>query len=161
MTLSIIVAQGLNRAIGKDNKLLWHLPADLKFFKTTTTGHTIIMGRKTFESVGRPLPNRRNIVISRDVDYKMDGIEVYPSIDLALKACENEKEVFIVGGASIYEQVLSKVDKIYLTQVEHIFDADTFFPEMNPTEWKLIWEEEHKKNEKNLFDFRFQIFSKV
>ena len=160
MILSMVVAQGRNGEIGKENKLLWYLPADLQFFKKTTTGRSILMGRKTFESIGRALPNRRNIIISRDPNFKIEGGEVYPTIDLAIKACEMEDEVFIIGGASIYNQAFPKVDKIYLTQVDGSFDADTFFPTLDPTKWEVVWEESHTKDEKNLFDFTFRILKR-
>src|SRR5882757_2752929 len=135
MITSIVVAVSQNHAIGKDNKLLWYLPNDLKHFKEITTGHTIIMGRKTYESVGKPLPNRRNIIITRQ-DITIEGCEVVKSIEDALALCANEDEVFIVGGAEIYKLAMSKTDRIYLTIIHHSFDADTLFPEIDYMEWK-------------------------
>ena len=131
--LSIIVAIDRKRGIGKDNKLLCHISDDLKRFKSITTNHTIIMGSTTFESIGRPLPNRTNIVVAFDSDYKVDGCLVYNDLDLAIsEALKNEsEEVFIIGGASIYKQTIDKVDRLYLTIVDEEFDADTFFPEYN------------------------------
>jgi len=116
MTISIIVAIGENNAIGKNNQLLWHMPADLKYFKTKTSGHTIIMGRKTFDSVGKPLPNRRNIVVTRQ-DIKIEGCEVVKSIDEAIALCKGEDEVFIGGGAEIYRLAMDKTNRIYLTVI--------------------------------------------
>ncbi|HEX3385047.1 MAG TPA: dihydrofolate reductase, partial [Mucilaginibacter sp.] len=128
MIISAIVAIGENNAIGKNNQLLWYLPADLKHFKNKTAGHSIIMGRRTFDSVGKPLPNRRNIVVTRQ-DIKIPGCEVAKSIDEALELCKGEEEVFIGGGAEIYKLAMDKTDRIYLTIVHKMFDADTFFPE--------------------------------
>lgn len=157
MLLSSIVATGLNNEIGKDNKLLWHLPADLKFFKSTTMGCPIIMGRKTFESIGRILPGRKNIIISRNTGLKIEGAEVYPSFEEMMKNCDVEK-AFIIGGAEIYKLSLPFVKEIYRTLVKSNFDADTFFPEIKPNEFGLVWEEEHLKDEKNNFDYTYQKF---
>jgi dihydrofolate reductase len=154
MTTSIIVATAKNHAIGKDNKLLWYLPNDLKHFKDVTTGHTVIMGRKTFDSVGRPLPKRRNIVITRQ-DISIEGCEVVPSIDEALERCENEEEVFIVGGAEIYRQALPLTDRVYLTIIDQEFDGDTFFPELNAEEWTEKERENFEPDEKNKYRYSF------
>jgi dihydrofolate reductase len=143
MIKSIIVAVSKNNAIGKNNALLWNIPEDLKHFKEVTSGHTIIMGRKTFESIGHPLPNRRNIVITRDDSYTHDGIEVFNSLIRALDACKYEDEVFIIGGGEIYKQALPLVDKLYVTHVEKEFEADTFFPKISPDEWTEISNETH------------------
>ena len=154
MTISIVVAISENRAIGKDNKLLWRLPADLKHFKEITTGHTIIIGRKTFESVGRPLPNRRNIIITRQPLF-IEGCEVVNSIDAALALCAGENEVFIVGGTEIYRQSLHLTNRIYLTVVHKEFEGDSFFPEINKGEWKEVSREDHQADEKNLLPYSF------
>ncbi|MFI5163156.1 MAG: dihydrofolate reductase [Sphingobacteriales bacterium] len=154
MTISIIVAIGENNAIGKNNQLLWHMPADLKHFKNTTSGHTIIMGRKTFDSVGKPLPNRRNIVVTRQ-DIKIEGCEVVKSIDDAIALCKGEDEVFIGGGAEIYRLAMAKTDKIYLTIIHKMFDADTFFPEINFAEWIETAHEDHQPDEKNKLPYSF------
>lgn len=135
MTISIIVAVAKNNVIGKDNKLPWHLPEDLKHFKELTSGHTVIMGRKTFESIGRPLPNRKNIVISRNENFKANDMEVVHSIEQALDLTKNEDEVFIIGGAEIYKQALLLVNKIYLTRINKDYEGDAYFPELGP-EWK-------------------------
>lgn len=161
MIVSIIVAASENNVIGKDNQLIWKLSSDLQHFKKTTTGHTILMGRKTFESIGRALPNRTNIVISRNENYTADGCIKAQSIDEALILVPaNESEVFITGGGEIYKQALAKglVEKIYLTKVKTTIEGDAFFPEINMTEWELISEEEHKADEKNQFDFSFQVW---
>lgn len=163
MTISIIVAAARDNAIGKDNQLLWHMPADLKYFRKTTSGHTIIMGRKTFESVGKALPKRRNIVISRQENYEAEGIEVVSSLTDALALCEkDEGEVFIVGGAQVYEQSITKTDKIYLTRIHQEFDgADTYFPEIKDEEWQLENVEHHESDEDNPYDYSFYIYSKL
>jgi len=154
MTKTIVVAISENNAIGKDNQLLWYLPADLKHFKNITTGHTVIMGRKTFDSVGRPLPNRRNIIITRHVMH-IEGCELVSSIDAALALCADEEEVFIVGGAEIYRQSIDLTDRIYLTIVHQKFDADTFFPEIDYDEWMETEREDHQPDEKNKLAYSF------
>ncbi len=154
MTKTIVVAISENNAIGKDNQLLWYLPADLKHFKNITTGHTVIMGRKTFDSVGKPLPNRRNIIITRHVMH-IEGCEVVSSIDAALALCADEDEVFIVGGAEIYRQSIHLTDRIYLTIVHQKFEADSFFPEINDSEWKETAREDHQPDEKNKLPYSF------
>ena len=153
MTLSIIVAVASDGAIGRANDLLWHLPADLKRFKELTTGHTILMGRKTFESLPRgPLPNRRNIIISRSLPAP-SGAEVYPTIQQALEACASDEEVFIIGGGEIYRQLLPNTEQIYLTRVQASFpDAEVFFPELDSTEWIEEAREVYPRDERNEYD---------
>ena len=153
MTLSIIVAVASDGAIGRANDLLWHLPADLKRFKELTTGHTILMGRKTFESLPRgPLPNRRNIIISRSLPAQ-PGAEVYPTIQQALVACASDEEVFIIGGGEIYRQLLPDTEQIYLTRVQASFpDAEVFFPEFDPNEWIEEAREVYPRDERNEYD---------
>lgn len=129
MIISIIAAIGKNRELGIDNKLIWDIPSDLKFFRKTTSGHTVLMGRKTYESIGRPLPKRRNIVISRDTELKTENVEVYNNIDEALKNIT--EEVFIIGGENIYSQFIDKADKLYITEIEESYDADAYFPYFN------------------------------
>ncbi len=154
MITSIIVAIAKNNAIGKDNKLLWYLPNDLKHFKDVTTGHSVIMGRKTFESVGRPLPKRRNIVVTRQ-SISIDGCEVVPSIEAALALCADEDQVFIVGGAEIYKQAIPLTDRIYLTKVDQDFEGDTFFPELNAAEWEETERENFEPDDKNKLKYSF------
>lgn len=160
MLLSSIVATGLKNEIGKDNQLLWHLPADLKFFKTTTMGCPVIMGRKTFEAIGRLLPGRKNIIISRNTELKIEGAEIYTSLDEVLKNCKEEK-AFIIGGAEIYKLSMPYVNEIYRTLVKSEFTADTYFPEINLKEFKLVWEESHDKDEKNNYDYTYQKFERI
>ncbi len=148
MIVSIIVAISENHAIGKNNQLLWHLPRDLKHFKDTTSGHTIIMGRKTFDSVGKPLPNRRNIVVTRQA-ITISGCEVVNSVEAALDLCKGEDEVFIGGGAEIYKLAMHLTGRIYLTIVHQHFDGDTFFPELDMTIWKEVSREYHDADIKN------------
>lgn len=154
MTISIIVAIAENNAIGKNNQLLWHMPNDLKHFKDITSGSSIIMGRKTFDSVGKPLPKRRNIVVTRQ-DIEIPGCEVVKSIDEGLKLCKGEDEVFIGGGAEIYRQAIDKTDRIYLTIVHHHFEADTFFPEIDPNQWTEARRERHEADEKNPYPYSY------
>lgn len=161
MILSIVVAASENNAIGKNNELLWHLPADLKFFKQLTTGHTIIMGRKTYESIGKPLPNRRSIVISRNKDYKIEGAEVVSSIEEAIELCNNEEEAFLIGGAEIYKYALHLTNRIYFTKVRGIFDADAFFPELHNSEWTIVNQIDFSADEKNQFDYSFVEYNRV
>jgi dihydrofolate reductase len=164
MIVSIIVATSLNNAIGKNNQLLWHLPADLKFFKTTTMGCPVIMGRKTFQSIGRALPGRTNVIVTRDKNFNADnqfGIIVVSSIDEALVKLHAEKEVFIIGGGEIYNQTIGMVDTIYRTVVNTEIDGDVYFSEINPDEFNLVWEEKHEADEKNTFDFTYQKFERI
>jgi dihydrofolate reductase len=157
MTISIIVAIGKNNEIGKGNDLLCHLPADLKHFKEITSGHTVIMGRKTFDSLPKgPLPNRKNIVISRNKDLKIEGATVYSSLDYALIKLMDEDEVFIIGGAQMYAQILPDADKLYLTKIHAEFpEADVFFPAIQSHEWREVSRETHLADEKNPYSFTF------
>jgi dihydrofolate reductase len=159
--LSIIVATDQQNGIGKNNQLLWHLPNDLKFFKKVTSGNTIIMGRKTYESIGKPLPNRRNVVISRNQDLKIEGVEIFDNISSAIQACVNEEEVFIIGGGEIYKQALDLTSKIYLTKVEANCDADIFFPEFKQEEWETISEEDYEKDDRHAFNYTFSILKRI
>ena len=154
MIITAVVAIAENRAIGKDNKLLWHLPNDLKHFKTITSGHTVIMGRKTFDSVGKPLPNRRNIIITRQ-NITIEGCEVVNSINGAIALCKDEEEVFIVGGAEIYKMAMPVTDRIYLTIVHKEFEADSFFPDTPAGEWEETAREDHQPDEKNALPYSF------
>ncbi|WP_316810829.1 dihydrofolate reductase [Pedobacter heparinus] len=155
MTVSIVVAIAENNAIGKNNELLWYLPTDLKHFKQLTSGRTIIMGRKTFDSIGKPLPNRRNIVITRSAGMEIPGTEVVNTLDQALALCIAEEEVFIVGGAEIYRQAIDKTDKIYLTRVHAQYAADAFFPEIDQKNWDEVDTEPHQPDEKNNLAYTF------
>ena len=154
MTTAAIVITDLNNAIGKDNKLLCHLPADLKFFKSTTMGYPIIMGRKTYESVGRVLKGRRNLVITRSSDYRIEGAEIFHSVAAALQSC-NEEMVFIIGGAEIFRQALDRTQEIYRTLIKHAFEADTWFPPFEHL-YKKVHSECFSADEKNPYDYCFE-----
>jgi dihydrofolate reductase len=160
MTITIVVAISENHVIGKDNQLLWYLPNDLKHFKNITTGHTVIMGRKTFDSVGKPLPKRRNIIITRQA-ITIEGCEVVNSIEVALALCADEEEVFIVGGAEIYKQSMHLTHRIYLTVVHKDFDGDSFFPEIDKNEWKEVFREDHAPDEKNAIPYSFVTYERI
>lgn len=160
MSLEIVVAVDENWGIGKDNQLLWHLPADLKHFKNITSGHPVVMGRKTYESIGRALPNRRNVVISRQTSLQIEGVEVVHSLEEALALLAQEAVVFIIGGAQIYRESIQKVDKIHLTKVHHLFNADAFFPALDPQVWEETNRETHQPDEKNAFSYTFSTYSK-
>ena len=155
MIISLVVAIADNNGIGVNNELLWHLPADLKHFKNITSGHTIIMGRNTYDSIGKPLPNRTNIIITRNTSLNIDGCTVVNSVDEALQVCEEETEIFIIGGAEIYKQTLAIANKIHLTKVHTSPKADAFFPEIPMSEWRQTAIEHHKADEKNAFDYDF------
>lgn len=157
----MIVAASKNGVIGNNNELLWHLPNDFKFFKTHTTGHPVIMGRKTFESIGRPLPNRTNIVISRNPGYEAAGIETSTDLDNAIEqALSIDENPFVIGGASIYEQAYPMANKLYLTVVDCELVGDAHFKFPNASEWKLISEEAHQADEKHQYNYTFQIFER-
>lgn len=160
--ISIIVAIADNKAIGANNDLLWKLPNDMKRFKELTTGHTIIMGRKTFESLPKgALPNRTNVVITRDPKATFKNCEVFNNLKVAIDKHKDEKEVFIIGGANIYEQALPYADKLYITWVHHIFkNADTFFPEINKDEWFITDSKDFSADEKHLYPYTFQTYIK-
>jgi dihydrofolate reductase len=158
--ISIIVAADENNVIGKDNDLIWHLPDDLKFFKQKTSGHAIIMGRKTYESVGRPLPNRTNIIITRDSNFKADGCEIVNSLEEALALAKNDDETFIVGGEQIYRLALDLVDRVYLTRVHHSFEGDRHFPELG-NEWKEVETIAHPTDVKHPHSFTFITYERA
>lgn len=161
--LSIIVAVSENGVIGKDNQLLWKLSADLKYFKNLTTNHAVIMGRKTYESIGKPLPNRKNIVISGNNSFSAEGIEVVSSLEKAIEKAQNSlpnDEIFIIGGGTIYKQALSMADKVYLTEVKISIQGDTFFPKLDSEMWKEVSRTSHRADEKNEFDYAFVIYER-
>ncbi len=161
MTVSIIAAVAENNVIGRDNALPWRLPADLKHFKALTTGHSIIMGRKTWESLGRPLPNRVSIVVTRTPELEAPGATVVRSLEMALEHCSEDKEVFLIGGEAIFREGLETADRIYLTRIHATIEGDVFFPEDWVSRWKLTSEERHSADEKNPYDFSFQIFERA
>ena len=154
--LTIIVAAGENDAIGKDNKLIWHLSDDLKRFKALTSGHNIIMGRKTFESFPKPLPNRTHVVISRQKDYQApEGVIIVNSLENAINATRQDNQSFVIGGGEIYKQAILLADKIEMTRVHESFDADTFFPKIDSTIWKEVSNTFHNKDENHEHSFSF------
>ncbi|MCX6278418.1 MAG: dihydrofolate reductase [Bacteroidetes bacterium] len=160
--ISIIVAIAENNAIGKDNDLLWHIPADLKRFKKITAGHTVIMGRRTFESLPRrPLPNRRNIVITDISGEVFDGCEMACSIEEALAKCNSSEENFVIGGASVYRQFLPFTDRLYLTLIRKSYKGDVFFPGIDFLQWKLISSEDFPPDHLNEFSYSNQIFDRI
>lgn len=155
--LSIIVAKAKNNIIGKENKLIWNLPADLKHFKELTTGHTIIMGRKTFESLGRVLPNRKHIVFSQNPDFKVhdENVQVVHSMLEIQEYIENEEENFVIGGAMIYNLLMPYVTKMYITEIDQEFEGDAFFPRINPEIWKETSREKGPRDEKNDLNYDY------
>lgn len=153
--LAAIAAMDENRVIGKANQLPWHLPADLKHFKEITSGHTILMGRKTYESIGRPLPNRRNIVMTRDAHYQAPGCEVVTSLQAALDLTMPDEQIFIIGGAEIYHQTLPQVQRLYLTIIHDEFVGDTYFPDLDKQAWQELSKEKHEPDEKNAHAYTF------
>ena len=165
MKVSIIAAVAENRAIGKDNDLIWNLPDDLRFFKKTTEGKVVIMGRKNFESIPesyRPLPNRKNIVVTHQDDYEATGAQVVGSIEEALKNEQDQEEVFIIGGGQIYQLALDHglVDQMYITEVHHSFDADAFFPKIDKSRWLRKVIGEHSIDEKHKYSFTYCLYTK-
>jgi len=150
MTISLIAAMGRNRVIGNENSLIWRIPNDMKRFKELTTGKAVIMGRKTFESIGRPLPNRTNIIITGDKNYKAEGCIVVHSVDESIKKADSE-EIMIIGGAQIYKQFLPKADRLYLTLIDAESEGDAYFPEFNKNEWKETFREWHDEGHKYAF----------
>ena len=159
--INIIAAVAQNMAIGYKNKLLYWLPNDLKRFKALTTGHTIIMGRKTFESLPKgALPNRRNVVLTRS-QITFPGAEVYPSLQAALASCSHEEDVYIIGGASVYKEALTLADRLCLTEVQDTpAEADAFFPKFSKEEWIEVWNEEHQPDERHAHAYRFVDYEK-
>ncbi len=160
MRLSIIVAMDDNGLIGKDNALPWHLPADLGYFKQTTLGKTVLMGRKTHESIGKPLPNRRNVVISRNPAFQAPGCEVIGSIDAALALSKDEAEVMVMGGASFYQQMLPMADRLYITEVDGVFEGDAYFPEFVSSDFEEVSRVSHQPDEKNPHSYHFVILDR-
>ena len=158
--ITIIAAAAENNALGKDNNLLWHLPDDFKRFKEITSGHYIIMGRKTFESFPKPLPNRTHVIITRQKGYNPAGCIVVDSMENAIEACPKEEDVFIIGGGEIYNLGMPFTDIIELTRVHESFEADAFFPEIDRNEWELISEEYQPTDEKHLVDFSYQTYAR-
>ncbi|MBA6222584.1 type 3 dihydrofolate reductase [Colwellia sp. MB02u-18] len=159
--LSMIVAHANNRVIGKNNDMPWHLPADLAYFKKTTLGKPIIMGRKTYQSIGRPLPGRKNIVISRDNNFQAEGVEVVNSVDAALALVVDSAEVMVIGGGAIYQHCLAAAQRLYITHINADIDGDTHFPEYDLTVWQKVASDIRPSDEKNLYQLDFSVYEKV
>ncbi len=161
--LSIVVAKAKNNIIGKDNKIIWHLPEDLKHFKNLTTGHTIIMGRKTFESLGKILPNRKHIILSNNPDFKVhdENVEVVHSLLQIQDLIEGKEEAFVIGGAMIYNFLMPYVKKMYVTEIEKDFDGDAFFPRIDDKIWKEVSREKGIKDENNKLDYYFVTYERI
>jgi dihydrofolate reductase len=162
MKIAIIVAQSINRAIGRYNQLLWHLPEDLKYFKSTTSGHCVAMGRKTFDSIGRLLPNRTNIVISRNADLLIEGARVVSSLERAIEMAEelDETVLYVIGGGEIYRQALPIADLLHVTCVSDEVEGDTFFPDIDPLVWTVIKENYFSADLKHKFPFVIRVYAK-
>lgn len=160
MTLSLIVAITKNNVIGKDNQMPWHLPADLAWFRQNTQGKPVIMGRKTFESIGRPLPKRTNIVLSRST-FEHEGVIWKANFESAVRSVQDFPEIMLIGGGELFKQYLPQADKLYLTEIQAEIDGDTFFPQINWAEWKIIFEEYRPADEQNAYDCRFLILEKI
>lgn len=159
--VTFIVAAAENNAIGKGNQMPWHLPNDFKYFKAKTMDHSIIMGRKTFESIGKPLPGRRNIIISRQPTLNIEDVDVANSLQDVINYCRDEREIFIIGGAEIFNQAMPMADEILLTRVHtNIEGADAFFPELLESDWELISQEKHNKDDKHQYDYTFEVYKR-
>jgi len=161
MITSIIVAMDMNRVIGKDNQLPWRLPRELQYVKQTTMGHPIILGRKNYEAIGRPLPGRRNIVMTKDPQFSAEGCEIAHSVEEVYQLCEGEEEIFIFGGEQIYKLFLEKTDKLYVTVIHHEFEGDTFFPEIDYNQWKEISKVQGITDEKNPYTYFYHVYERI
>ena len=161
--LSIIVAKAKNNVIGKNNTLIWHIPDDLKRFKQLTTGHTIIMGRKTFESLGRVLPNRHHVVLCKNTKLHInnENVEIINNISMLEKYIKDSEENFVIGGATIYKQLMEKCSKMYITEINKDFEGDVLFPEIDENEWKIVEREKGPKDGENSFDYEYVIYEKI
>jgi dihydrofolate reductase len=160
MIISLIAAMGKERVIGIENRLPWHLPADMKHFRMLTMGKPVLMGRKTFDSIGKPLPGRTNIVVSQDADFKPEGVRVARSIAQALSVGKEAEEIMVIGGASFYGQLLPQAQRLYITQIHHDFLGDAFFPPWKPGEWREIEREDHDADDVNIYPYSFITLSR-
>ncbi|MBL7743392.1 MAG: type 3 dihydrofolate reductase [Chitinophagaceae bacterium] len=163
VSISLVVAAAKNNVIGKDNQLLWRLPEDMKFFKNVTWGMPVVMGRKTFESLGKPLPGRKNIIITRQNGWNVEGTIPVKSLDDAVFLVKNMdvKEMMVIGGGEIYNMAFAKAKRIYLTRVDAEPEGDTWFPEINPGEWKLVSQKDHEADEKHKYAYSFQVWERI
>ncbi len=158
--ISLIAAMDENRLIGKNNDLPWRLPADLAYFKKITMGHVIVMGRKTFESIGKPLPGRENVIVTSQQDYKVEGASIVHSIEELLQLDEDSKEVFVIGGAHLYEQTLAHAHRLYLTEIQEQFEGDAYFPQIDERKWSVASKTEGIKDEKNPYIYYFTVYER-
>ncbi|MEO8104697.1 MAG: type 3 dihydrofolate reductase [Betaproteobacteria bacterium] len=161
MPVNLIVAMAGNRVIGHDNKMPWHLPADFAWFRKATLGHPVVMGRKTFESIGKPLPGRRNLVVSRNPEWQAAGCDAFTSIHAALASCGPAEQVFVIGGASLYSETIDIADRLYLTEIDATPAGDTYFPALNPQQWREQSREHHDADGKNAHAMDFVILERV
>lgn len=160
LSISFIVAMDIQQAIGLGNALPWRLPADLAYFKKTTMDHTILMGRKTYESIGKPLPNRTNVILTQNKEFEAEGCIIVHSVEEAIEMAKNQ-EVFVIGGAEVFELFMPVVERLYITLIEHEFEADTFFPEFDVEDWVLNSSEEGIKDAKNPYEYSFLVYDKA
>ena len=158
--VSLIVAMARNRVIGINNTLPWHLPADLKHFKALTMGHHIVMGRKTYESIGKPLPGRTSVVVTRNADYSVPSVVAVNSLEAAIAACGNDEEIFVIGGAELYSQVINLADRIYLTEIDANISGDAHFAEFDRMAWHETARTSHMADEKNGYPYHFVIYDR-
>lgn len=160
--ISAIAAMDENRLIGSHNRLPWNMPGDMKYFKTLTTGHPILMGRKTYVSIGRPLPNRLNIILTGNPDFTAPGCVVVNSLDAGLEAAleQNNEEIFIIGGSEVYRQLMPRIERLYLTIIHHKFDGDAYFPQIDDADWQEVFRQRHSADADNAFDYSFVTFDR-
>ncbi|MFY9177159.1 MAG: dihydrofolate reductase [Caldicoprobacterales bacterium] len=158
--ISLIVAMDRNRLIGNNNRMPWRLPKDLAYFRQLTLGHTVVMGRKTFESIGKPLDGRKNIILTRNKEYFKEGCIIAHSIDEVFRDIRNESECFIIGGAEIYSAFLPYAEKLYITYIDHEFEGDTYFPQINNKEWEMVSRISGKRDYKNPYDYYFKVYKR-
>ena len=163
MIISLVVAASTNNAIGKDNQLLWNLPNDMKFFKNVTWGMPVIMGRKTFDSLGKALPGRKNIVITRQQGWKADNVIVVKSLDDAIFVSRetDANEIMVIGGGEIFKIAFEKAKRIYITRVQAVLEGDTYFPEIDPKDWRLVSQKDHEADEKHAYAYSFQVWERM
>ena len=158
--VSLIVAMAKSRVIGINNTLPWHLPADLKHFKVLTMGHHIVMGRKTYDSIGKPLPGRTSVVVTRNADYSMPGVIVANSLEAAISACGDDEEIFVIGGAELYRQAIALADRIYLTEIDADIPGDAHFTELDRKQWQETGRVSHAPDEKNVYRYNFVVYDR-
>jgi len=161
MRVALVVAMGRNRVIGRDNALPWHLPADLRHFRAVTLGKPVVMGRRTHESIGRPLPERTNLVISRGTNYRADGCIVLPSLEAAFEYCRDGAELMVIGGASLYRQALPRAQRIYLTEIQQDFAGDTEFPQLDTDAWREVARDDRPADGKNPYPHSFIVLERT